>query len=393
MTPSSPQRRKLLFLIDSLVGGGAERVLTILLQQLPREKYHITVASLYSGGHYEAAIRERADHYISILPDLSGLRGIRKFIKRRKKSLLTKWLPLRWVWRWYMPMDADVEIAFLEGFATRFLAASPNRKALKYSWVHIDLEKLHWITPWYRGYTDEKLCFTACHKVVCVSDEVEKAMKRLYSLANTCTLLNPVDYQTIRNKAALPAAYFPRKEGVWRLVSVGRYTPQKGYLMLLQAFQIVLERGIRAELLLVGEGHERPVYEAFLKDNGMEDSVLLTGFMENPYPCLRSADLFICSSLTEGFSTAITEALVLGVPVVSTEVPGIHRQLRNEHFGVLSRSNAKDLADTIEQLLRNPERLQNLASRARSYVEDMNMDGYIRNIEALLQAPLPTHPR
>lgn len=384
MTSPKQQKRKLLFLIDSLGGGGAERVLTILLKGLNRNLFHITVASLYADGVYEKEIKELVDNFICILPDISQMRGIKKFIKRRKKTILTKWMPLKWLWKLYLPTDSDVEIAFLEGFATRLLASSPNRNSRKYAWVHCDLEQFHWITPWFRGYKNEQHCFAACDKVIGVSDEVTAAVKHLYKLTNTHTLLNPIDYETIKQKSTHTLPNTAKKKDVLNIISIGRYTPVKGYTSLLQAINILKNKGIPVHLKLLGKGEERALYEAYIKENNLSELIELVGFVNNPYPYLKEADLFICSSISEGYNTAITEALILGVPVISTNVPGIRNQLQHNRCGTVIGNTPEEIAQAILDISRHPETLQQWKQAASTYVEDMNLADNMRKIEELL---------
>lgn len=381
------KKRKLLFIIDTLGGGGAERILAVLLKGLDRNHYHITVASLYSNGFYEDTIREVADSVICMLPDISQMKGIKKFIKRRKKTLLTKWIPLKWVWKLYLPTDSDVEIAFLEGFATRLLAASPNRDSIKYAWVHCDIERFHWIKPWYRNYKHEQECFAACDKVIGVSDEVTAAVQRLYNLKNTCTIINPIDFKEIIEKSKHSLFISPKKQCALNLISIGRYTKQKGYLELLKAIDILKNKKIAVHLRLLGEGEERELYENFIQEKNLSEYIELTGFVNNPYPYIKQADLFVCSSIAEGYSTAITEALILGIPVISTDVPGIRRQLQNNRCGTIIGKSAKEIAQSILELIQQPELIQQWKINASTYVEDMKLADSMKKIINLLNIP------
>lgn len=115
----------LLFLIESLSGGGAEKVLTTLLQHLDSNKFDVTLCCIVDCGKYVNDVKPYV-HYTSILPNPEQIKGIRKLIYQLKYKLIYSWLPLRLVYKWFVPHHADVEIAFVEGFATKLLAHSTN---------------------------------------------------------------------------------------------------------------------------------------------------------------------------------------------------------------------------------------------------------------------------
>ena len=125
----------LLFLIESLSGGGAEKVLTTLLQYLDSNKFDVTLCCIVDCGKYVNDVKPYV-HYTSILPNPEQIKGIRKLIYQLKYKLIYSWLPLRLVYKWFVPHHADVEIAFVEGFATKLLAHSTNKQAKKIAWVH-----------------------------------------------------------------------------------------------------------------------------------------------------------------------------------------------------------------------------------------------------------------
>lgn len=120
----------LLFLIESLSGGGAEKVLTTLLQHLDSNKFDVTLCCIVDCGKYVNDVKPYV-HYTSILPNLEQIKGIRKLIYQLKYKLIYSWLPLRLVYKWFVPHHADVEIAFVEGFATKLLAHSTNKQPKK----------------------------------------------------------------------------------------------------------------------------------------------------------------------------------------------------------------------------------------------------------------------
>jgi glycosyltransferase involved in cell wall biosynthesis len=139
------------------------------------------------------------------------------------------------------------------------------------------------------------------------------------------------------------------------LVAVGRLQQQKDYPMLLQAFAQV-RRSQPARLLILGEGRERPMLEALIKELNLEDDVGLPGFVMNPYAYIARASLFVLSSRWEGLPTVLIEALCCGTPAVSTDCPSGPREiLRKGKYGTLTPvGDAAAFAQAIAAALEKP---------------------------------------
>ena len=146
---------RILFLIESLSGGGAEKILTTLLQHINYNHFDITLCCISNIGKYLNDINPNV-HYISILPNPNNLTGFSKFCYQIKYKLIYNWLPLKWVYQWFIPHRADVEIAFVEGFTTKLLAHSANKKAKRIAWVHCDMQQYHWTKSIYNNVVEEE---------------------------------------------------------------------------------------------------------------------------------------------------------------------------------------------------------------------------------------------
>ena len=129
-------RMKVLFLIESLAGGGAEKVLSTLVQNIDKRKFDVTVCVISGGGKYENEVKSCCK-YKALLP--LSVTPLGKVLYYVKHHLIYKWLPIWSVYMLFVPKGYDVEVAFVEGFATKLLSASSNKK--KIAWVHTDLKK------------------------------------------------------------------------------------------------------------------------------------------------------------------------------------------------------------------------------------------------------------
>ena len=169
-----------------------------------------------------------------------------------------------------------------------------------------------------------------------------------------------------------------------RLVSVGRFTTPKAYDRLLRIInQLIIEK-YSVELWLLGDGEQRELLEAYINKNNLENVVTLWGFQDNPYAYLTQCDLFVCSSISEGYSTAVTEALILGLPVITTNCSGMHELLKNGECGIITENSEEALYIGLKQLLDNPSLLQHYRNKAIERGKDFSLQKLIEPIEKLL---------
>ena len=377
--------RKILFLIESLSGGGAEKVLTTLLQNINYNQFDITLCSICNIGKYLNDIHPNV-HYISILPNSNNLTGFSKFCYQIKYKLIYNWLPLKWVYQWFIPHRADVEIAFVEGFATKLLVHSTNKKAKKIAWIHIDLEKFHWTKSIYKNITEEEKTYQQYTQLITVSETAKEAFLREFKNVHTPikTLYNPINSLEIIQKSKFKINTPSKKTNTIRLVSIGRFTIQKAYDRLLRIInQLIIEK-YSIELWLLGDGEQRNLLENYIKKQHLENIATLWGFQDNPYAYLAQCDLFVCSSISEGYSTAVTEALILGLPVITTNCSGMHELLKNGECGVITENSEEALYKGLKQLLDNPSLLQHYTNNAIERGKDFSLQKLIEPIEKLL---------
>lgn len=340
------KRKKILFLIESLGGGGAEKVLSTLIKYIHRERFDITVCVISGGGIYEKEIAEKVRVH-RVLKSASSYSGLGKVWYRIKYQMIYHWLPTWLVYQLLIPKGNDVEVAFVEGFATRLLASSTNRQTRKIAWVHCDLQNQPWpiLGGVFKSLEEEERAYGKYDSVVCVSKQVECVMKEYYGLSNTMTIYNPIDMHGIRQLAS--------QENEWdvdsskfNVISVGRLERVKGYDELIPIIGRVRDRCDDIHLWLVGEGTQTASLKGLVKKMGVEDRITFTGFVKNPYSLMSQMDLFVCSSRAEGFSLVIAEAMTLGVPVVSIDCAG-PRELITKYGGGTLCASYKELEQEI----------------------------------------------
>ena len=127
--------------------------------------------------------------------------------------------------------------------------------------------------------------------------------------------------------------------------------------------------------------------DRFLAEKGNSESFTFLGFQENPYKYVSKADLFVCSSRREGFSTAVSEALVLGVPVVSTDCSGA-RELLGEHdeYGLVTENNEEALYQGVRRVLDDPALLAYYKKMAAERGKIFDTTSTVKAVEKMLMA-------
>lgn len=374
-------RRKVLFVIESLSGGGAEKVLAVLLKHIDKTRFDVTLCTVVETGVYMDEVKE----YVSCTSILGNPN--RKFFLGKawycfKYQCVYNWLPLKWVYRLFIPQGNDVEIAFVEGFATKLMAASSNKQAKKLAWVHTDLINNHWIESIYRNITEEQLSYQKYDQIIGVSKQVTNSVQHLYHLKNVITCYNPIESDVILKWAGENLSLPLKKESL-RLVSVGRFVPQKAFDRLLRVVNRLYKEGFSLELWLLGDGEQRPLLEQYIRDENLEGIVTLWGFQTNPYPYLQHSDLFVCSSVSEGYSTAVTEALIIGLPVVTTACSGMDELLDNGTYGTVTENDEGALYEGVKRCFTQSDLLNTYKEQAIHYKDRVTLKQQMSHIEEL----------
>ena len=339
-------KKKVLFMINSMYGGGAEKIFQTLLNNLEPSKYDITVYSVnqckIDHKYYPENIK-----YKYIFGEIDESTGqISKIITKIKNKInlsrYEKDSPETFYKR-FIKEKYDVEVAFIEGYATKIISGSNNKDSKKIAWVHIDLMENPWTEVAYHSLEEEKECYQKYDNILGVSEEVVKAFEKRMDISDTVSVqYNPVDDIEINQKAKMENIEYP-------FVTIGRLVDQKGYDRLLHIVN-ELKDHFKFCIRILGEGSDREKLEDYIKKNDLEDYVKLLGFQNNPYPYIKAADAFICSSRSEGFSTVATEAMILQKPIFTTDCAGMKELFGEYDCGMICENSKDGLKRMLEEV-------------------------------------------
>ena len=149
----------------------------------------------------------------------------------------------------------------------------------------------------------------------------------------------------------------------------------------MQAHKRLLGEGLQHDLWILGEGSERPMLEQYIVENGLQDSVWMPGYIENPYPFMREADLLACSSIYEGYSTFMTEGLILGKPIVTTDVSGMRELLGDSEYGLIVENDDEAFYQGMKRMLTERELRNKFSENAITRGRDFSAEQLTRKTE------------
>ena len=328
---------KMLFHIDTLVGGGAEKVLCNLVNHMDQSKFDITIQTVFP----DDADKYLVDgiHYKYIYPsDNSFYRNL-----YRAEAVMGLVYPL------HMKDDYDIEVAYLEFGPTKVIASSTNKKAKKIAWVHCDFDIA--IKDKEDFIHKAKKQYQQFDKIACVSEKCKESFVSMFGNDPEVVVIhNVIDDQEILEKAEQPLPDIAEKR-MFTLCTVGRLSAPKNYIRLLRTVKRLYGEGHDFNLWMVGDGEQRELIEEYIAANKMDSYVKCMGFQRNPYPFMKAADLLVCSSDYEGFSTFIAEGLVLGKPIVTTDCSGMRELLGDSEYGMIVPNNDEAFYDGLKRML------------------------------------------
>lgn len=362
--------KRILFLIHDLGSGGAEKVLVNLVNNMDRTKFDISVIALFGGGINEQFLKPDI-YYKAICPKmLPGNSQLMKLLTPKQLHYIC------------IKEKYDIEISYLEGPSARVISGCTDKTTKLVSWIHGEQHTKKVLAEPFRNFKEARFCYNTFHQTVCVSEDVRNDFCSILNYEKICNVL----HNTVESDKILLEALEPVKElmndGMIRLVAVGTLKRSKGYMRLLQIVKRLLEEKYLVHLYILGTGPLQQEIEEYVRQNGLHNNVTLLGYQKNPYKYVSKCDLFVCASLGEGFSTAATEALIVGTPVCTVEVSGMKEMLGNDNeYGIVTANNEEALFQGIKRLLDDMELLAYYRHKAKIRGNNFSTEKTVKAVE------------
>lgn len=363
-------KKSLLFVINSMGCGGAEKSLLSLLSLLDYDSCDVTLLMFRRGGMFEellppqVKIHNELDYTIfcetSLASRLCSL-DLRSLSARIRTSLFLRknaaaGRPLhdaQAYWKYSsaafdpLPEHYDAAIAWGQGTPTHFVAEKVSADK-RLAWVNVNYEaaghNADFDKPYYGKYD----------KIVCVSPELNSIFNCVFPEYDdkTLTIFDINNPKTILDMSRR-ACSLPDENGL-TLVTVGRLVSQKGYDIAAKAALILKQRGLHFHWYIVGGGNAAPI-EKDISEYGIGDCFTLLGTKSNPYSYMKKADIYVQTSKSEGYCLTLAEARMLNIPCVTTRFDVVYAQMIDGENGLVVDMTPEAVAGGIIRLASDKE--------------------------------------
>jgi len=391
------EKKKILFVINTMGRAGAEKVLTALLRQLDPDLVEVDLLSLIPRGEMYSRVPE----FVNILntePIMASVldKDGKKYVKRHvfkallKKARFISYLPYalknikaqkkrgrvmpdKLFWKLIsdsaprFSKEYDLAVGYTEGASTYYVANYVFAKK-KVSFIHVDFLTAGYIPALEKQYYD------VMDNIFCVSIAVRQNFADLFPQYDEKTKVfnNIVTPEEIIGRCD---EFDPYQDGFngTRFLTVARLHFQKGLDIAIKTFAKLKKMGYNnIKWYVLGEGDERGNLESLISEHGLQDDFILFGASMNPYPYINGCDIYIQPSRFEGYCIALTEALILGKPAIVTDFAGARDQIIPGETGIITTLLNENLLNCIKNLLDNPEKKDKIIDNVKKRPIDVN---------------------
>lgn len=390
-------KTKILFLIQNLEIGGAETVLVNFVNQLAKtDRFEITVQTISSGGLLVSQLSTSISfHALNFYPSklftkaykrhfFQVIKGYTKFI------IFCRLLSPSFIYNKFINKNYDIEIAFLEGDATRFLGTKGNACPRTIAWIHTNLNKyfyIRWLFIRKKNFID---MFNRFDSIFCVSETTKEGFLTRFPNVNApiSVFHNLIDYRKIKEKLAEASSKSWQPDSDYPVVlSVGRLNEVKQFSLLVRIHASLISKGIYHKLWIVGEGPDRHNIEREIIHSNVTDTVTLWGQQANPFSFFAKASIYVCASKVEGFSQSVCEAVIANLPILSIDCGGLREILGSPPCGIIVETFEnfeKELFRLLtSQELRNTMSLAS-ARRSLNFASDTSLENAVFRITGVI---------
>ena len=364
-------KKKIVFITHELNCGGAEKALVSLLQVIDYDKYEVDLQLFQNKGLFLNQIPEKTN----LLPeieeykyfDMSIFKVISDCIKKGRIDLILNRIIASLVIRfeknvyrkeqkmWRYISNCVPKLSKKYDFAIGCIEKSPNyfcvekvNATKKIGWIHNDYDKMQ------MSKSIDIQCFKHLNYILTDSQECKLVLEKNFEMFdNKFQIMRNIVSPTLINKLSLENIEF-LYDG-FKIISVGRFSVQKGYDLSIDAMKIVKDRGYDFKWIILGDGDEKQKILKQIASNNLEDDILLLGIKENHYPYVKQADVFMQTSRFEGKSISIDEAKILKKPILVTNFTTVYDQITNNKTGIIAEMNAESIAENMIKLIEDKQ--------------------------------------
>lgn len=373
------KRKKMLFVCYGLGIGGIETCLVNLLNALPESRFQIDV--LLMNPEYESKERIRTsirylDTFRYVMNTTDTMKQIKehggilkcpgKFLSYCCFRIAVKLQLNAWKTFKKLPDHYDIAVAYSQNDYSPYYVIDKVEADKKVMWYHNGAyEKTG------KKYERDKQYYEKFDFIVAVSSDCKRVLQTKFEFpeGKLVVLRNICDVSAVREKADMfiPASF---DDNDLHLVTVGRMTKEKGPDIAVEVCKKLCDRGMPIKWHWVGDGNQRAAIEKKVQEYGLQKHFIFEGNQVNPYPYIKSADVYVQPSYYEAYSTTVTEAKVLQRPIVVTEVGGMRDQLIDGVNGLILPNDIEVLVDEIYALLKDEDLRNKFVCNLKSKIDE-----------------------
>lgn len=370
------KKRRVFFICNNLKGGGAERMILNILQHLDPDKFEV----------YLVLFEQEGIHLNFLPPHVNKI-----FFNRKGKMSYIK-IILTVSYKLFSGLKPDIVVSFM--ILPNILTLVSSLLSFIKPKIVISIRnnpKMDFINQRFR--TIKKILmyslYPFANHMIVVSEGVKKSLVKYFKFNEDKikVVYNGVNIDSIEKLAREKPddIRFDPKGSCYYVTACGRLNYQKGFPYLIKAFSRIANR-IKAKLFIIGEGEERESLTTLIKNLNMENMIFLTGYKANPFQYIARSDIFVLSSLFEGFPNIIGETMVCGTPIISTDCPfGPDEIIEHGINGILiPPRNIDILADTLLTLLKDKSYRDRLSLAGKKRVKEFSVLKMVSGYEAVL---------
>lgn len=383
-------KKKLLFVIDSLHSGGAEKSLISLLHVLDYDHYDVDLLLFSKEGLYLPLLPSQV-RVLDPLPYLQiQQKSIQSLLRERRFSVLVhrigravalrnpiSFLPLhpaqinwKWLSKGMEPLDEkyDVAVAYSQGMPTYYVATKVCAKR-KLAWVNTDYEKAR-----YHKKFDEFYYLQFDYIVAVSKPNKETFMKSIPSVSKKVKVINDLLGGPLIQKLATENLNKLEEFSGFKILTIGRLVEVKGYDLAIETCALLKERGLDFKWYVLGDGPLKRKLKNKVKQLKIDEEFFFLGTTTNPFPIIEQCDVYVQTSLYEGFGLAIAEARLCNKPIISTNFTGVEYQIKHQANGFIVNRDPIQLANTIQLVLQD-EKVRNRIIETLKMEKKENIEG------------------
>lgn len=383
-------KKKLVFVMESLGIGGAEKSLVTLLSQLDYSKYDVDLFLFHQKGEFMGLIPNEVN-LLSIPEDfncfiLNPKEALKELIKRRKFKLFiykiiqivnlafNKFIFNKEYIGWNfikksikkLEKEYDVAIGFLEKKSIYFTVDKVKAKK-KMGWIHIDYSKIE------HNHNLDNIYFESLNNIITVSQHCKEVLVSEFPQYEDKIeiIQNIISPRLIDHMSNIEVKDIDFSDKDVTICTVCRLTVQKGIDVAIDCCEKLFKKGLKFKWIVVGDGSERENLQKMIDKKGLKEVFILIGSRSNPYPYMKMCDIYVQPSRWEGFGITVAEAKALNKPIVVSNIPEFVEQIENNKTGLIY-DNLDNMVNNIEKLLISVYRRKLMVDELRK----LNMNNY-----------------